>query len=152
MLTPPIGDLVVVVAASDRSARDEEQDLAQRIPDLAGFARVSHGPEMIEQKPQAVLDQNGFHDGRSQTNPNRHESRERPSRYPSQPSVNLNSLPWFSSQRLAAGFGGGKTRFDALAQQVPLELREPRDHRGHHAANRIDRSKVMPLSAMTETP
>lgn len=61
VMLAPIGDLVVIVAARDRCAGDQEQHLAQRIPDLAGLPRVVDLSEMVEQQPKPVLDEKPIH-------------------------------------------------------------------------------------------
>ena len=51
----PINDVVVVIAARDRPAHDQEQHLAQRIRDLPGLSRILDRRQVIEQHTQLRL-------------------------------------------------------------------------------------------------
>jgi hypothetical protein len=46
----PIDDIVVVIAARNRSAYDEEQHLSQWIRHLPGLPRIFDGRKVIEQQ------------------------------------------------------------------------------------------------------
>jgi hypothetical protein len=48
MRLAPIDNVVVVVAARDRPAHHQEQNLAQRIGDLPGLPRILDRREVIE--------------------------------------------------------------------------------------------------------
>jgi hypothetical protein len=48
----PIDDVIIVIAARDRPARDQEQYLAQRIGDLPGLPRILDPRQVIEQHTQ----------------------------------------------------------------------------------------------------
>jgi hypothetical protein len=51
----PINDVVIIVAARDRAAHDQEQHLAQRISDLPRLPRILDRRQVIEQHPQLRL-------------------------------------------------------------------------------------------------
>ena len=93
MMLAPIGDLVIIIAARDRSAGDEEQHFSQRVFDLAGLTRIADRAEVVEQEAQTILDQNLFHGVRLQNESKPHESCRPPSRQTSSQSVNLTTVP-----------------------------------------------------------
>ena len=55
MLTTPVGDLVIIVAAGDAGASDQEQHLRQGVLHLNGLTRITNLAKMIKQKAPAVL-------------------------------------------------------------------------------------------------
>jgi hypothetical protein len=55
MRRAPIDDVVIVVAARDRPARHQEQNLAQRIGDSPQLSRILDLRKMIEQQAQPRL-------------------------------------------------------------------------------------------------
>jgi hypothetical protein len=81
MLIAPSSDLVIVIAAGDRRAGHQKQDLAQWEFHLRRFARILHRPKMIEKKAEAILDECLFHSVRLCVIPEPYESRHRSTRH-----------------------------------------------------------------------